>query len=622
MDPHSSASLAEPAAVTGLFLRLFFDELQRSGVEHVCVSPGSRSTPLTVAAHRTAGLRCSAHLDERSAGFFALGLARRSRRPVVLICTSGTAVANYLPAVAEAHEARVPLIVLTADRPSELRDCGAGQTIDQLKIFGQQVKRFVEVAIDAGGEQQYRFARTLACRTVIEASEVPAGPVHLNWPLREPFDLAEHDHGCDELAAADSASAAAGGLELALCGRAHGAPFVTCQQGCTGLTDQQLCWLLACVQAHPRGVIACGSLEPDLALAAAICQLAEATGWPVLADPLSQLRCGKHIPSGPILAYSDWLLRDADFAADHRPDVVLRLGTSPVSKAQRLWLEAYPPRHLLAIEPALHWQQPSHLLSAVFCVDPLRFCQQLVSALAPSRHSEWRRRWQHADSAVAALLKHTVGNAPALSEARAVMELARLLPANGALCVSNSMPVRDVDAFLPLRDAPLDIFCNRGVNGIDGVLSTALGLAAGCAAQLGEGDAGGRGPVTLLIGDLALLHDLGALLTAHRLGLNLTIIVFNNDGGAIFSYLPIAAEGESVGFDELFTVAHGLEFSAVARQFGLSYTRVDDWRCYCQAVRRAQHEPGAHLIEVPVDADAAVRSRRELVQHVAGALRE
>ena len=248
-----------PAA---LFVHLFFAELARSGVEQVCVSPGSRSTPLTVAAYRTPGLHCTVHLDERSAAFFALGLARRTRRPVALICTSGTAAAYYLPALAEAGEARVPLIVLTADRPPELRDCGAGQTIDQVKLYGAQVKRFVEVAIGGSDQQAHRFARTLACRAVIEATAAPAGAVHLNWPLREPFDLTDYHPKPDSGTDTDTDTAANAG-ELGLRGRGAGVPFVSCVRGDALLTAEQLDELRHCALAHARGVIICGGLEPD-----------------------------------------------------------------------------------------------------------------------------------------------------------------------------------------------------------------------------------------------------------------------------------------------------------------------------------------------------------------------
>ena len=601
-EPVGFGAGGEPADATVAFTQAFFEALRSSGVEHVCICPGSRSIPLTLAAYRTGHLRCSSHHDERSAGFFALGLARASRRPVALICTSGTAAANFLPAVVEACYARVPLVVLTADRPPELRDCGAGQAIDQLGLFGRHVRRFVEVDAASASPAMLRYARSLACRAVADSLGLPRGPVHLNWPLREPFSLDAPAHP-SVVRCADHRSI--GGAADA------GEPVVKvrCEAGTLTASDQQLASLMDLLREHERGIIACGALDPDAELTAALAALSHCSGWPILADALSQLRSGAHVGTAPVLAHADILLRNASFARDHTPEVVLTIGGPPVSKAQRLWLEAAPPAHWLLIDPDDSWSEPGHLATAHLRLDPAALARTLAGRWGEPRYSDWRLALTRADARVATFLDTAIQAESSLLEPRAAYELARLLPGDAILYVSNSMPVRDLDAFLPLRrSGVLEILCNRGANGIDGVVSSALGAAAA-----------GRGPVVLLIGDIALLHDLGGLWAARRHRLDLTIIVLNNDGGGIFSFLPIADGGDSVGFDEFFRLRHGMDFASAATLYGLDYTRIEQWEDYSRALDTSLSTDGTHLIEIPIDAAANLRHFHSLIQRAGSA---
>lgn len=586
-DPPEQAGAAD---ATALFLAAFFEELRRSGVQHVCICPGSRSTPLTLAASRSAGLQCSAHHDERSAGFFALGLARAAGRPVALIATSGTAAANFLPAVVEAHYAGVPLVLLTADRPSELRDWGAGQTIDQLHLFGRYVRRFVEVHSAAATPEMLRYARALARRSVADSLGRPPGPVHLNWPLREPFAL-RRPGGPLELRAVDAAMPAP--LPLP-----HGH-----DRGQLSATEAQLQALTALVAQYERGVVVCGSMPPDAGAAVAIAAFGERAGWPLVADPLSQLRAGPHIRSAPLVAHGDILLRHSGFAASHAPDVVVSIGGAPVSKALRLWLDASRPAHWLLIDPDGHWQDPDHRATWHLHADAAAVCRQLVPRLPATRDSAWRRDFTRADAAVAAFLQRRFQQPGALHEPRVAFELASCLPVGATLCVSNSMPVRDVDAFMPAREGGLRVLCNRGANGIDGVLSSALGAAAA-----------GAGPVALLIGDIALLHDIGALLTARRHELDLVIVLLNNDGGGIFSFLPVAQAGERDTFDAYFRLPHGLTFGAAAAFYGIGYRQIDSWEALRAALRQCLAGGGTHLLELPIDPESNLRHFRELIR--------
>jgi len=631
LGAEQTASLSRSPNASQAFVDAFFEELSRSGLRHVCVSPGSRSTPLAVAAARCSDLRCWSHVDERSAAFFALGLARASRSPVALVCTSGTAAANYLPAVAEAHYAAVPLLVLTADRPPELRDWGAGQTIDQLGLYGRHVRRFVEVPVPAPGAAMLRYARSLACRSVAEAAGPPAGAVHLNWPLREPLDPRprEQDRPIGE------------GDTLALAGRARcgaearteersgdaaqgvAVPYVRVSVGRPALAAADRARLLALVRAHERGVILCGPTQHDAAAAAAVARFGVRAGWPVLADPTSQQRRGPACSDSTLIAHADLLLRDADFASAHPPDLVIRIGASPVSKAQRLWVEAASPEHFVLLDPDGGWNDPSHLASQVLRVDAAALCEELSEELCnePSgdssdavsavREGDWLGDFLAADARVGAAIAAELDEEPALFEPRAVRELAEALPDAALLYVSNSMPIRDLDAFLPSGPKALRVLANRGANGIDGVVSSALGAAAA-----------GCGPVALLIGDLALLHDLGGLLAARRHALPLTLVVLNNDGGGIFSHLPIAEYGESVCYDELFRTPHGLDFASAAALFGLRHTRVENWAQYRAAIEGSLAGGAAALIEVPIDAAANLEHFRGLLRSASRALHE
>lgn len=580
----------------------FFEEIARGGVAHVCVSPGSRSTPLAVAAHRTPGLRCWSHIDERSAGFFALGMAKASGRPVALVCTSGTAAANYAPAVLEAHHAEVPLLVLTADRPPELREWGAGQTVDQVKLYGASLRWFVELPVLSGTASPpaemgrlVRYACSLAARAVDEAAGGGApGPVHLNWPLREPLEP----------------PVAAGAREEPLPGR-RAAPYAQVAAAPRVPEPETVATLARIARACPRGLIVCGPVAPSRDMAP-VGALARATGWPIFADPASQLRCGPHVDGNrdgdgaPVLAHGDLLLRAEGFAGTWTAQCVVRIGQSPVSKALRLWLDAHPPEHLVLVDPGHGWHDPGHLASHVVRADPARLCRAWADALADAGLREgaatWTEAFLAADRRAAGAVEATLAAEARLFEPRAVRELCDALPEDTALYVANSMPIRHLDAVLPSGPRPLRVLANRGANGIDGTASSALGAAA---------VADGR--VVLLTGDLALLHDLGGLLAARRHGLDLVIVVLNNDGGGIFHHLPIAEQGDAVGFEPLFATPHGLDLGRVAALFDLAYTRVVHWEHYRAALKEAFASPGVHLIEVPVERVANAEHFRALV---------
>jgi 2-succinyl-5-enolpyruvyl-6-hydroxy-3-cyclohexene-1-carboxylate synthase len=592
------------------------DELVRSGVRHFCVCPGSRSTPLalTIANHPTA--RLWMHLDERSAAFFALGLAKALRQSVALVCTSGTAAANFLPAVVEAFYARVPLVVLTADRPHELRDAGAPQTIDQIRLFGSHVKWFVDLAEPEATPDQLRYVRTVACRAVATAQRGPAGPVHLNCPYREPLIPVP-------------------GAERALSDqRPDGRPYVAVTPGLR-LPDTGLVTALAAdLQATRRGLIVCGP-QDDPALAQAVTKLAGALGYPILADPLSGVRHGRHDRTLVLDCY-DAFLRDSAFVERFAPQVVLRFGAMPTSKPVLLYLQRHHGCRQIVVDGDGGWNEPTLLATDVIHADGRLLCEALVAAMSGPREqraadqggtfsasseaaessadqrpaadqSAWVAVWRAADQLAREAIATRLAVLDELFEGKVFAELAELLPAGTVLYTGNSMPVRDLDTFFPGGERPARILANRGANGIDGVVSSALGASAAAAE-----------PVVLVIGDLSFYHDSNGLLAAMRHRLNLTIVLLNNDGGGIFSFLPQAAHPEH--FETLFGTPHGLDFRPLAEMYGARFTRVATWDAFRAAVRGGIAAGGLCVVEVPTKRDRNVTLHRELWPIVSAAL--
>jgi 2-succinyl-5-enolpyruvyl-6-hydroxy-3-cyclohexene-1-carboxylate synthase len=582
------------------FAAALLEELARGGVRHLCLCPGSRSAPLAIAAAATSDLRVWTHVDERSAAFFALGLAKAGRAPVALVCTSGTAAANFLPAIVEAFHAQVPLVVLTADRPPELRGVGAPQTIDQARLFGTHARWFAEAAVPERGEAAIRTARSLACRALAESTGATQGPVHLNLPFHEPLDAG--------FVAADELDADA---VLALRGRAP-APYTRVTKPVADACPETLAFVSGLVLQYERGVIAAGSRDLDDATVAAVAALADAAGWPLLAEPAAQLRSGAHVANAPVVAHADWILRDAEFAAAYAPDVVLRLGPMPTSKAFRLWIERHPPAHAVVVDPGGAWEDPSALASAILRVDPLRLAERVLRQVERrlDRHaSAWRAPWSAADAAVGAVLAGVRQRATDLAMPVLVHELAHAMPDGALLCVANSMAIRDVDAYWPAGARRLRVLANRGANGIDGLVSSALGAAAASGA-----------PTVLLTGDLALLHDVGGLVAAHRHALALTIVVIDDDGGGIFSLLPVATNADRASFEALFRMPHGLDLARVASGFGARVARLESAGALRAELARSIGAPGLQVLAVPLDRARDVALRRQIERDVTAAL--
>jgi 2-succinyl-5-enolpyruvyl-6-hydroxy-3-cyclohexene-1-carboxylate synthase len=549
-----------------MLLRAFCEELRRCGLRHACTSPGSRCAPIVLSLARQPDVRCWSHVDERCAGFFALGAAKASGRPVAVACTSGTAAANLTPAVIEASWSRVPLIVLTADRPPELREVGAGQTIDQLKLYGDAVKWFFEVGVHDATPGRLRWIRTLACRAYWTAVRGRPGPVHLNFPLREPLVLEEPLPGDDTA-------------------RADGHPYVISvpPQPPAGAGGPG---------PHPSGrlLIVAGDGTPD---PSGLASFAARSGIPLLADPLSGARGGE-----AAIAHYDMLLRAEGFAVASRPHYVFRIGDLPTSKALRSWLAGLTDVAQIALDPHETWQDPDSVVG-------MRLPSALPQPDGLSIEEGWLESWRGADRRAAEAIAASLGEG--LSEPIVARKLGEWLPPETALFVASSMPIRDVESFLATRSDGPRVLSNRGANGIDGTVSAAFGTRAA-----------GEGPVVLLTGDLALAHDIGGLLAARRLGLSLTIVVLSNDGGGIFHFLPVA--GETDAFEEHVATPHGLDFSRAAALYGCQFERPDSLSELRSGLERALYADATTILEVRTDREENLALHRRLEAAVRSAL--
>jgi 2-succinyl-5-enolpyruvyl-6-hydroxy-3-cyclohexene-1-carboxylate synthase len=618
-----------PTTDTYLLLRAFVDELARCGLRAACTSPGSRCAPLVLSLAREERLRCYSHVDERCAGFFALGLAKASGLPVAVACTSGTAAAELLPAAIEAFQARVPLLLLTADRPPELRENGAGQAIDQLKLYGSAAKWFVEVGVHDASPSRVRWMRALACRAYWTALEGRPGVVHLNFPLREPLvsdeELPEDYTGRPDSLPYVRRPSLPGRQPLAR----HAGEAAQDEHEAPNSSEGVLCEL---VTKAKRGVIVAGRHERHTPLGLTAAAFAAAAGWPLLADPLSGARRGE-----AAVAHYDALLRDEAFASSYRPDLVLRVGDLPVSEPLRTWLAGLDDVRQVTLDPEGTWQDPASVLSDSLALDAAATLSELTGALATAEE-DWLAAWRSADERAAEAILGVLSDGDSLSEPAVAAELGVLLPETATLFVASSMPVRDIETFWPVRPDPPRVLCNRGANGIDGTISSAFGAVAD-----------GRGPVVLLIGDVALAHDIGGLLAARRLDLKLTIVLLDNSGGGIFDFLPVSRakmaladeahdrggdtarrsnsgdsdDSNSGDSDDIYTrhvaTPTGLDFAGAAALYGLAHERVETIPAFRGALERALSlKTGSTIVHVQTDRVGNVELHRRLWSAVSG----
>lgn len=577
----------DPTNANTALASAFAEELARGGLRLAVVSPGSRSTPLAVALWRQPKIEVKVIVDERSAGFFALGAAQASGEPVALLCTSGTALVNYHPAVVEADESAIPLVVLSADRPPELRGIGAGQTIDQIKPFGSSVRWFCEVGTHEADDSGLLHYRSVACRALAAArGEARPGPVHLNLPWREP------------LAPVPVEGAVTAIDPLALQGR-NGRPLTAV----THIDLEPSTFLLDEVAGHIgnaiAGVIVAGrQLDPELR--EPLAHLARVSGFPILAEPTSQLRCGPHDRSHVVAAY-DLLLRDEHFARSVVPDLILRFGEMPTSKPLRAWIEASGADQI-AVDPYGGWNEPSRRAAAILRADPTELAQGWAARLEglEGRERPLPDRWLEAEVAARAALDEALSDGEEIAEPALHRALGRAHRDGDLVYTSSSMPIRDQEAFLAAGDTDALFLSNRGANGIDGLISSGIGAA----------QASGR-PTTIVSGDLGLLHDVGGLAALREVETPVRIVVIDNDGGGIFHFLPQEAALADDEFEGLLGTPRGVDAGRAAALFDLPHRRLESLAELPDALAA-----GTGLIEVRTDRKANVAEHRRLAERV------
>ncbi|RXK49405.1 2-succinyl-5-enolpyruvyl-6-hydroxy-3-cyclohexene-1-carboxylic-acid synthase [Halorientalis pallida] len=577
-----------------LWGRVIADELAAAGVSSAVLSPGSRSTPLTVAISDHDGIETFSILDERSAAFFALGRARRTGEPTAVVCTSGTAAANYHPAVIEASQSRVPLLLLTADRPPELSDSGANQTVDQEKLYGDAVRWYRTLPEPEPRDRKLRSLRTTVDRAVGETTGVPAGPVHLNCPFRKPLEPVAVEGDVPE----DLAERA----PLAVEGR--DGPFVERTAGRPTLAEGGVEDVAAALEEADRGLLVAGPADAPALDAAAVADLAAATGFPILADPLSGLRFGDHLDRDGVTVcggYDSYLAGASEWPD---PEVVLRVGASPTSKVLRHYLRDHAARQFV-VDPAGGWREAEFTATDHLVADPSRLAAGLAERIdgdAPGSAADYRERFAAAERDYWDLIDDA--RADETFEGQVLATVAERVPDPATVFVSNSMPVRDLDRFGRPRSADLTVLGNRGASGIDGITSTALG--AGSATD---------DPLVLVTGDLAYYHDSNGLLSIARCGVDATIVLVNNDGGGIFHILPI--EDFDPPFTEQFRTPHGLDFEPTADLYGLAFQRVRP-DGFADAFAESRAMDGTQVVEVVFDGESSHRSREAIHQQAVG----
>lgn len=556
----------------------FIDELTHQGVKDIVISPGSRSTPLAMLAVEHKSVRDWILVDERSASYFALGLAKQTNRPVALICTSGTAAANYYPAVIEAAHGRVPLIVLTADRPHELRDVGAPQAMNQLNLYGDFVKQFYEMSLPEATDSMLNYVRNRAVRAVFYALEGNPGPVQLNFPIREPLTP---------------------DLTLA---NLFGQPDNSQQKPSVGkrvLEATEIDAFIKTMENKKRPVIVCGP-QTDKQLSEAIINLSEKLNIPIIADPLSQIRSTKRNQER-IIDASDAFLKSKTIRETLSPDMIIRFGAMPISKSYLFYINEHKEIPHYVIEPSDDVREPTNQQANYLIADEALFIKSLLEKSITVNTMEWTKQWISYNKLARKEL--TINNKDSLTEGGAIQALLKALPNESELFIGNSMAVRDLDTFYEVSEKEIYIYGNRGVSGIDGVVSTALGIAARSDKR-----------VTLVIGDLSFYHDLNGLLAAKHYDIDLTILLVNNDGGGIFSFLPQAKEG--IHFEKLFGTPLGIDFSHSVLMYGGEYTLAKNPSHLKEVLTSSYQKSGLKVIEVQTNREENVKLHREIWQKV------
>jgi len=566
----------------------FVNELSLHGVKYASISPGSRNTPLTIAFANNKKIKTYVHIDERSSGFFALGLAKASGSPVAIVCTSGTATAELYPAIIEAYQQRVPLIVCTADRPPELLDRGANQTINQQNIYKNHIRHFVDVGLPSPAISKIKQIKKLASQAVYAGTIKSKGPVHLNFPFRKPF---EPKSFTDEI----DAKVLDFAKEKSYDGKVNLSSIekdISKQLWFKNIANQ--------IKKSKKGLIIVGPENYNSKFLKNCQSLSQKLGYPVLADGTSQLRFGKH-PKENIITVFDAFLRSNNFVKNHQPDIILQFGRTITSKGLDTFLEkCNAPRFM--INEYGDWFDPSDRAIGSYACKPYLFCEKTLEKINSGKklqkNNEWLNSFKKAETVSLTLKNKIVDNSGFPNEGRIINEIIKSVPDDCQIMLSNSMPVRDFDYFASNTNKKIVIFNNRGASGIDGITSTALGISAA-----------GNKPTVLITGDMAFYYDLNGLLSAKNYKIPLVIVLINNNGGGIFEILPISKYKEV--FDKYFIVPHNLEFSPFVKAYGGKYKRIKNWNDFNSSLRTALNSKKLIVLEVKTSSSKSLQIRKK-----------
>ena len=577
IDPKAQAKL------NTLVGALVVEVLARLGVELIVTAPGSRSTALTVAAANNEKVESIAILDERSAAFFALGSAKASGKPVALICTSGTAAANFYPAIIEAQISNVPLIVLTCDRPVELRNCSAGQVIDQIKLFGNNVNAFYEIGLPENTASYYNYLRQTLVHSVAKACGLDKGPIHLNFSFREPFMSPDTVDIADEV---EQLYANFANVVVKICDQSH-----------NSIAPEPL--LVEKLSSHRKGLIIVGNaqeLANDSQAIENIAKISKLLGWPILADVLNPLRNRLDaFENYALITHYDLFLRKQAFGESIEPSAVLQIGALPTSKVLRAYLESASPVQFLLgngfknIDPL-----NAHSIPLIATIDAL------ANAIEPCQKDEaWIDNWLGHEMKSSSHINRFIESADFNFEGKITRLISENLPKSTDIFLANSMTVRYAESFWQKNTTNNSIFCNRGANGIDGTLSTAMGMA-----HSGK-------PSLLITGDLAFLHDSNGLLNTQTFSGDLLIVIINNQGGGIFEHLPIA---KNKHFETYFATPQAVDFKTLCHAHTINYELVEDAETLTHAIQEIQGI-GLKVIEIQTNRKEDVATFNQMNQH-------
>ncbi len=575
----------------------FVDELTSLGVKYVCISPGSRNTPLTLAFAGNKKIKSFVIIDERSCGFFALGLAKADSSPVAVVCTSGTATAELYPAIIEAYQQRVPLIICTADRPPESLDCGANQTINQNNLYRNHIRWFFDVGLPEPTEKRIKHIRVIARRAVYESQLNSKGPVHLNFPFRKPFEPDTYTDTINEK------------ILLAASSELKDKKSIFIKESISITEEKWFAQLTSLIKQKKKGIIIAGPENYYEGFTNKCSELGKLLGYPVFADGASQLRCGKHNKYSIIINF-DAFVRSQGFSKKYQPELIIHFGRTITSRNLDEYLDnVTAPRFM--INEFGDWFDPSNKSISAFACKPVLFCDKMIDHLNANNFQQRDQKWLDdficLDNKAEELKQKFISKTAFPSESRIINELFNLIPDNTNLMISNSMPVRDIDYFLSKSEKNITLFNNRGASGIDGITSTSLGIAAISPK-----------PTFLITGDLAFYHDLNGLLTSMKYKIPLVVLLINNNGGGIFEMLPISKYGKI--FKDNFITPHNLNFSYFVKGYNGHYEKIKNWTHLSNAFQKGIKRNKLTLLEIRTDAVLSLKQRKLYWQKVAQAV--